>query len=98
MKVIDLGSEEDFNQMISQLISANSSISSTDKTDVEWAITHTEDVSCFLPNVIPHKENMSFIIGVLLINRKISADLSLQSILKQQLMFFALQLLYLKAM
>ena len=75
LKVIDLGSEEDFNQMISQLISANSSISSTDKTDVEWAITHTEDVSCFLPNVIPHKENMSFIIGVLLINRKISADL-----------------------
>ncbi|ANV71386.1 cytoplasmic protein [Bacillus thuringiensis] len=74
LKVIDLGSEEDFNQMISQLISANSSISSTDKTDVEWAITHTEDVSCFLPNVIPHKENMSFIIGVLLINRKISAD------------------------
>ncbi|WP_142284887.1 TerD family protein [Bacillus thuringiensis] len=75
LKVIDLGSEEDFNQMISQLISANSSISSTDKTDVEWAITHTEDVSCFLPNVIPHKENMSFIIGVLLINRKIEAAL-----------------------
>ena len=40
LKVIDLGSEEDFNQMISQLIRANSSISSTDKTDVEWAITH----------------------------------------------------------
>ncbi|EJR07452.1 hypothetical protein II5_01806 [Bacillus cereus MSX-A1] len=75
LKVINLGSEEDFNQMISQLISANSSISSTDKTDVEWAITHTEDVSCFLPNVIPHKENMSFIIGVLLINRKIEAAL-----------------------
>ena len=62
LKVINLGSEEDFNQMISQLISANSSISSTDKTDVEWAITHTEDVSCFLPNVIPHKGKYVFII------------------------------------
>ena len=83
--------------MISQLISTNSSISSTDKTDVEWAITHTEDVSCFLPNVIPHKENICLYNWVLLINRKYQPML-LQSILKQQLMFFALQLLYLKAM
>ncbi|SFJ04066.1 MULTISPECIES: TerD family protein [unclassified Bacillus (in: firmicutes)] len=74
LKVIDLGSEEDFNQMISQLIGANSSISSTDKKDVEWALTHAEDVSLFLPDVIPHKENMSFIIGALLKNEKISAD------------------------
>ncbi|WP_242213115.1 TerD family protein [Bacillus cereus group sp. BfR-BA-01383] len=74
LKVIDLGSEEDFNQMISQLISANSSISSTDKTDIEWAITYAEDVSLFLPNVIPHKENMSYIIGSLLKNKKITAD------------------------
>lgn len=74
LKVIDLGSEEDFYQMISQLIGANSSISLTDKEDVAWVIAHTDDVSLFLPDAIPHKENMSFIVGILLKNGRISVN------------------------
>ncbi|WP_078414766.1 TerD family protein [Priestia abyssalis] len=73
LKVIELGSEEDFHQMISNMIRANSSISFIDKEDIEWAIANIEDVSLFLPNAIPHKENMSFVVGTLLKYKKASA-------------------------
>lgn len=56
------------------MICVNSFIFLIDKIDVEWVIIYIEDVFCFLFNVIFYKENMFFIIGVLLINRKILVD------------------------
>lgn len=66
LKVIDLGSEQEFNKMIQHLISANTSISETDKKDIEWAITNTDNVEALLPTTIPVKENLAFVVATLL--------------------------------
>lgn len=74
LKTIDLGSEEEFIQLISHLIGANTSISATDKEDIKWAIEHIDNPSNFLPEAIPHKENLSFTMAVLLNEGKVSAQ------------------------
>ncbi|MEI5907921.1 TerD family protein [Bacillus spongiae] len=74
LKVIDLGSEEDFYLMLSQLIGANTSISLTDKKDIEWAIHTIDDISKILPKFIPHKENLAFTIQQLLKHDKASMN------------------------
>lgn len=70
LKVIDLGSDEEFDKMISNLIAANTSISETDKDDVRWVIANYDDLSNIIPNEIPNKENMSFVVSSLLDNDK----------------------------
>lgn len=74
LKVIDLGSEEEFDKMISNLIAANTSISETDKEDVKWVIANYDDLSNIIPENIPHKENMSFVVAALLDNDKANVD------------------------
>ncbi|WP_282937133.1 TerD family protein [Paenibacillus sp. RC67] len=66
LKVIDLGSEEDFDQMIRQLISAKVSISAADKEDIDWAIAQYEDLEMILPSEIPLKENVGLVVGALI--------------------------------
>ncbi|MFC7440986.1 TerD family protein [Laceyella putida] len=72
LKVIDLGSDQEFNEMVKHLLSANTSISDTDKGDIEWAIAHSDDVQSLLPPEIPLKENVGFVVGVLLKYEKAS--------------------------
>ncbi|MEC0231043.1 TerD family protein [Paenibacillus alba] len=66
LEMIDLGSMEDFDQVIRNLIEAKSSISEADKEDIQWVIASYEDLSTVLPDEIPLKENVGFVVAALL--------------------------------
>ncbi|MNM34523.1 hypothetical protein D3C81_451700 [compost metagenome] len=74
LKVIDLGTEEEFNKMISNLIGSRTSISETDKEDVEWVLANYDDISVIIPAEIPFKENVGFVVSVLLKHGKANVD------------------------
>lgn len=75
LKIIDLGSPEEFDQTIRNLIAANGSISEQDKEDIEWVIAAHDDLGAVLPGEIPLKENVGFVVGALLKYNKASLDL-----------------------
>lgn len=67
LKTIELGTEEEFCEMIKGLIGANTSISETDKEDIQSAISiYADDIQSLIPESIPHKENLTYFTGVLL--------------------------------
>ncbi|WP_088088387.1 TerD family protein [Bacillus sp. OV166] len=66
LRILELSKEEDFILMIQNLISAKTSISGIDKQDVAWAIEHMDDIASLLPDSIPLKENVAFIVAQLL--------------------------------
>lgn len=67
LKVINLATEQDFKKLMSNLMSAKTSISQTDKEDITTVIKLFGDrVSSMLPKEVTHKENLSFIAGELL--------------------------------
>jgi hypothetical protein len=74
LKVIDLGSEEELVGMISNLIGSKTSISQTDREDIEWFIRNYESLDMILPAEIPMKENLAFTVGLLLTCGKASAS------------------------
>ncbi|WP_028551086.1 TerD family protein [Paenibacillus sp. UNC451MF] len=75
LKVIDLGSEAEFDQMIRQLIQAKVSISAADKEDMDWAIEHYEDLEPIMPPEIPLKENVGFVVGALMKHERANTKL-----------------------
>jgi hypothetical protein len=69
LKVIALGTIDDFNSIFTSLLSAKTSISESDKKDVEWFIkTYDNTIKELLPEEIPLKENVGLLIGYLIIN------------------------------
>lgn len=70
LEVIDLGDEDDFRQIIRRLIAANTSISSTDKADLIYAIEQEENVELLLPPVIPYKEQLVLVAATLIASEK----------------------------
>ncbi|MEC0123252.1 TerD family protein [Paenibacillus pabuli] len=68
LKVIDLGSKQAFLKLIRQLVEAKGSISDTDKKDIKCVLKHVDpsDVEIILPPEIPFKENVGFVVAVLL--------------------------------
>ncbi|MBA2943553.1 TerD family protein [Paenibacillus sp. CGMCC 1.16610] len=70
LETIDLGSPANFDQSIRNLIEAKGSISETDKEDIEWVISTFDDLSTILPDEIPMKENVGFVVGALLTYQK----------------------------
>lgn len=64
--MIELGSEEHFRQLMRELMQANTSISDTDRQDLAWVIEHDHDIDALLPDAIPHKEQVGFIVAALL--------------------------------
>lgn len=69
LKVLELGSKDDFNSVFTRLLSSKTSISETDKKDIEWFIkTHNKNIFTLTPSEIPLKENVAFYIGCLLTN------------------------------
>lgn len=70
LTVIERGSEEEYYEMITQLIGAKTSISQTDKEDVAATIASIQDVSLITPEAIPVKENLAFFVGTLLTHQK----------------------------
>ena len=63
LEVIDLGTEQDLADIIGRIVASNTSISDTDKADVEWFIENQKFV---LPAVIPNKENLAFAVAALI--------------------------------
>ena len=67
LKVIELGNIDDFNEIFINIMGSKTSISDTDKMDMEWFIKmHKEDYQSYLPDEIPLKENVCFLCNLLL--------------------------------
>ena len=68
LKVIDLGNKLAFQKLIRQLMEAKGSISDTDKKDIQYVLKHADpsDLEVMLPEEIPFKENVGFVVAVLL--------------------------------
>lgn len=66
LKVVDLGDTEDFYGSIRNLIASKGSISPTDKEHLDFVFGLEERASELLPHEIPLKENVGFVVGLLL--------------------------------
>jgi hypothetical protein len=75
LKVIGHGNNEDFNTIFSRLLNSKTSVSDTDKQDIEWFIkTYNSKVYSLTPTDIPLKENVAYYIGCLLKNNTDGAE------------------------
>ncbi len=60
LRILDLGTKEEFEQVFTNLVGAKSSISITEKEDLEWFFAEYGDqTQRLLPTEIVHKENMA---------------------------------------
>ena len=77
LTVIELGNQAEFHMMIRQLIQAKTSISGTDREDIDTAIANAEpeELEELLPSDIPFKENAAFVASCLLKHDKASINL-----------------------
>lgn len=76
LKVIDLGTAAEFENIFSRLVMAKTSISETDKKDLQWfVINFREDIVRLLPEVIPHKEKLAYVGAQLLLGTNAGAEL-----------------------
>jgi hypothetical protein len=67
LKVIHLGTEDDFNRIFTVLVGSNGSLSEGDKEIVRWFTENRrEALPRLLPDVIPQKENLALLVGLLL--------------------------------
>ncbi len=67
LKVIGLGSEQDFWSIFTHLMASNGSLSESDKEVVQWFVTErSRGIQDYLPPTIPQKENLAYLIGSLL--------------------------------
>jgi len=64
LRWIELGTEEEFDRVFTRLIASNGSLSATDKEIVQWFAAN-RDVRNLLPQVIPQKEILAFLIAKL---------------------------------
>lgn len=65
LRIIDLGSEEDFNSIFTNMLLSKGSISDSDKEILEWFVEN-KDVLNLVPNEIPMKENLVYITKLLI--------------------------------
>jgi hypothetical protein len=67
LRVINLGSETDFNHLFTRLVGSNGSLAESDKAVVGWFVDNRrEDIPLFFPTAIPQKENLAYLVGSLL--------------------------------
>lgn len=79
LKVIGLGSLEDFERIATMLLSAKTSISESDREDLTWFAKHYGDeLARFIPDVVPLKENVA-VLGSLCIRHTSLGDTILAS-------------------
>ncbi len=71
LKVINLGSRDDFKSIFTNLVSSNTSLSKTDKEDVNWFIRVLGDptgqrdlITPIMPDNIPLRENVALMAGL----------------------------------
>lgn len=67
-KVISVGNEDDFKTVFTNLVSANTSISQSDKDIINWFVkTYQYNIKDLLPNTIPNKENLATLVSSLMV-------------------------------
>jgi hypothetical protein len=67
LRVIDLGSQEDFERIFTGLVGSNGSLSDDDKAVVAWFVeTYGDGLLRLLPPEVPQKENLALLAGLLL--------------------------------
>ncbi|MBP6731590.1 MAG: TerD family protein [Chitinophagales bacterium] len=75
LKVIELGCPEDFENILVKLLAAKTSITDTDKLDVEWFVfTYKNSLTSRLPTVIPLKENVAILGAYIWMHAPLAAD------------------------
>lgn len=79
VKVIDLGTPQDLQDIFNRLCQAKTSISQTDKEDLAWMFQNEKPV---LPDEIPLKENAAFIGKLYLENAPLASAKELQKFCK----------------
>lgn len=68
LDTIELGSLKDFQEIFSNLLSAKTSISQTDKDIIKWFLkSYPTNFKTILPESIPLRENVAFLIGEVLL-------------------------------
>jgi hypothetical protein len=74
LKVIGLGNQHEFSTMIRSLLELKTSISETDRADIEWVIANQDDLAPIFPKEVPLKENVAFFVATLLKYEKIQPE------------------------
>jgi hypothetical protein len=69
LKIITLGTRDDFEAIFTRLASSKTSLSAEDKADMDWFIRqYRDDILRLLPDAVPVKENLAVIGAALLRN------------------------------
>ena len=67
LRVIDLGSQDEFEAIFTRLVGSNGSLSESDQEIVAWFVeAFGDDLRRLLPPEIPQKENLALLAGLLL--------------------------------
>lgn len=67
LKVVDLGTKEEFNAIFGGLLRSMSAMSETDRADLHWFVTNSgKGIHTHLPPEIPCKENAAALLAVLI--------------------------------
>lgn len=67
VRVIELGSREEFEELCARLLAAKTPFSPQDKEDVSWLVSqYGDDVKVLLPEKIESKENLAYLGGALM--------------------------------
>ena len=62
LRVIELGTREDFEQIFVQLLRSRTSLSAQDKQDITWFVAqYRDDIVRLLPDDVPMKENIAVV-------------------------------------
>lgn len=77
LTVIGLGDVDDFREIFTKPVGSNTSLSQTDKDDLEAIYINSPDGSLTLPASIPQKENLSLLAGLILTHDSEDEDLLL---------------------
>jgi len=64
LRWLELGVEEDFDRVFTRLLASNGSLSATDKEIAQWFAAN-RNVSNLLPQVVPQKETLAFLVAKL---------------------------------
>ena len=64
LRWIELGTDDDFNQLFTRLAASNASLSEMDKEILRWFATN-RDVEALIPETIPQKETLAFLAALL---------------------------------
>ena len=81
LKIIELGTNEDFESIYTKLVSSNTSLSLQDKSDLKWFVeTYKDDIYPLMPGEISMKETIAYVAGLLILNTEKSESFLLKHI------------------